>query len=398
MNETLQSLQLVHRLLMTVSAAIIILLLSHTDEVGPYQSAYTELRELRNTLPELKKLKADKINKYYHVSNIPAMIREVAPSIEPEKIEFIEIAENSRFAAPELDVSSSKAIDSYYEYIRLAPYWDHALVRTFNREQFVDQFRDFLTRSKVKRIDQFFITVLKDDSKDYASIAFPIVPRKCSFYVATIDKVRGRDTYIEGQPSIDCTTSMLAFSTSEKELLIARKLIIKNNQEYLALPAISAVWDTAKGQDVRTLEGVLQRKAVSEKRESENKIDVAGLSLKATTAVTVGPLGVLILLCFLLALVFHVENAEPKYHEDIRSFPWFGLWHNMPGFVISFSTVVVAPCFAGCALILVSLPRDRRGIAIAGGFAVASLVLSTLIMLHSYRITDKVDVPDDDNV
>jgi hypothetical protein len=57
--ETLDSLQLVYRILVTLSIGILVLVTSFKSKPGPYQAAYDELRALRATLSRAWSMRED---------------------------------------------------------------------------------------------------------------------------------------------------------------------------------------------------------------------------------------------------------------------------------------------------------------------------------------------------
>lgn len=383
MDETLDSLQLVYRLLVTLSVAIFVLVLSFSNKPGPYQAAYNELKMLRNTMPKVSELRDAAVSNYYRESDLPKIIHEADPDLDLSNLKYEGEEENYQFMPPVFFAGDARPIDKYYQYLKMAPDWDNSTVHQFDHDDFVRAFRAFVEKYKLTSLHTLYIQVPKDEGHEYA-----IIQGKCGFATEGPRLESGDVPMIgSGENIIACQSKRIAFPGEALQLLKTTGLIQQEGDEYLALPSIRAVWDTAKGQDIQILTDILQTKAAAERRENENKLDLFGLSVQASTAVIVGPSALVLLLMFLLGLILHVGKIESNNSEKIRSFPWFGLWRNTPGALISFGSVVFAPLGAGLSLIYVAMSSGAaRNITLLLFLTFASTI-AAMIVIQSYRLT-----------
>ena len=73
------------------------------------------------------------------------------------------------------------------------------------------------------------------------------------------------------------------------------RLIVEVDGEKEALPLLRQVWDSVKDLDVGAITSVLKRKAKEEKRQTEQKVTVAGLTLPSTLLTLLGPILIIIM-------------------------------------------------------------------------------------------------------
>jgi hypothetical protein len=382
MEETLKSLQLAHRLLMTLTIGILILVFSSNAGPGPFQSAYDELVEMNRVLPQILKLQEEEQQKYYSDAGVVSVIQEACPSLDIHglKIEtFLTANKDLQFIHPMFAANQDQPIDAYYNYLSLAPVWDRSLVYAFDREQLLAATKKYVDENNLKQIQELDVHAIQKE----ASAEVPD-DGHCSFAVAGPPGDDGGRQTIGGYDDqvVQCTRVSLPFPKSATDLLLKKKLIEQSGDNtYLALPALRAVWDTAKGQDIRILADLLERKASAEKKEEETKLSFAGFSVDAHLALIGGPCGLILLLWYMLALVLHSKNLPESERLKARSSPLFGLWCSIPGSIFLITSIVVAPTFAGCALIALSLEhyRYRNGAVVI--FIIVGLTISGKIIL-----------------
>jgi hypothetical protein len=261
----------------------------------------------------------------------------------------------------------------------LAPIWDRSLVYTFDREQLLAAMKKYVDRYNLKRILELDVHAIQKE----VSAKVPN-DGQCSFVaVGSPGDDGGRQT-IGGYNDqvVQCTRVFLPFPKSARDVLLEKRLIEQTGDNtYLALPALRAIWDTAKGQDIRILADLLERKASAEKKEEETKLNFAGFSVDSHLALIAGPCALTLLLWYMMALMVHFNNLLESDRSTARSSPLFGLWCSIPGSIFLIASIVLAPTFAGCALIALSLEHHRYRNAAVVIFVTVSLTISGKILL-----------------
>jgi hypothetical protein len=372
MDESLKAVQVMHRSLLALAAALLIFSISADRSKGIYQAALDELHGLQQAMPKVTQARLDEESEAYAGSQLGAAIRQEASKRQIlEKPQYIvAIEEDQRqFTPPMYAQTSRQIVDDLYNYIKTAPGFDTANLYAFDERQLTRAVASALSRSDGP-IEKVYVRFDKAgaDGIPRAQRVVDHVPLEALASPTGIvehggvhvgDKVILQDQLgqykqvgkcvisIEPEEPIGCRVDRTIRFNRAIAILRNEKLFTDENGYILPLPALSKVWDDIAGKEMRVAEGILERKAGAEKSSQERTINVLGLSLGTEGVAILGPALELLIALYLLAHVRHVHSFKDRDPEKIRAFPDIGIAAGTVGTTVILFSIVVLPLAAG---------------------------------------------------
>lgn len=386
MDETLKSLQLGYRLLMTICLAVFVLLFSINHGDTPSEAALRELHQIAPTLDAIGDREVLHMRNDY--KPFVDALREAIHGIDVSNLSIVSaITANGaemQFTRPHFLGNQDKPIDAYYQYLKSAIRFDGYTLYHVKTQDLIDVLTALAKKNHLSRITEVSLGEKPDTKNGYKPI-----DGKCVVFVSgSIGSAARAYAFGEGEqePGVPCTKEYRHLLKEDADLLISTGLIEKKGDEYNPLPKLGAIWDDVKGKDISLLADQLGRRALSERQQADEKLDILGFAIKENIVLFIVPALILGLLLFMVALVRFVRNSSETYvDEAVYLFYWFGLARDWLGFSFLFVSLVIVPAVAGTMLIVDSSSwsvTSRAAMAIP--YTLFELVTSGYI-LHSTR-------------
>ena len=138
-------------------------------------------------------------------------------------------------------------------------------------------------------------------------------------------------------------------------------------------PALTAVWDEVGTIQFRFTRSFLERAQRRADEAARTEVSFMGLNLSSRFVFIAGPGTILLLLAYLLIHLVHVNEVSPGHAPMLRTLPWTGIHTHALGRLLLYASVTVLPVVA---LLVVTRPwqlEDPRRMA-AQWLAIAAVL------------------------
>jgi hypothetical protein len=346
MDEALLTIRNLHRILIGLSAAILLFTIS------PRRTDY-----YKNALKELKTIRTIDFGKYveYAENIIDDEFRDL-PWLNQKKIfpkgEILTTLTPSKvlpcdFGKAQIEkLSSDSLIESWLEFFE-SDYPIKVFIPNSDTDELKSVLHDIqiynetpLLASLYKfefQVDEDF--VLNDDTKS-ASIWAEYGPSKGSRSITNIE-VPGRVVYIKNK----------SFREWLEKQKIYMEICIQIGSSQVFLPSLknirSEIDPLTRNEAVRHIE----EKIISERKQ----VEIFGLEVDERLLIVAGPISLLLTLIYLLSHFRNLYSKSPPYKEQLQIFPWIGFFNGILSKFITHTSIVILP---GTSMILFLLNRN----------------------------------------
>jgi len=358
MKETLQTVRLLHQILIALCAAVFAFVLS-PDQTAQYQSALDEVHSLQDVPFEnfvsfvfervSENLMSEQGSEYKQfaqsVTNIPLDDHfEVTPSIY------------CQWPKAESTLAECRA---FFERRNVITYSDAAIDDPKARARIKELVQKELPTDAVAQLQTIRITFpdtvaradLRDTILQECVLANPpnwgsLAAVQFSFSVdhRFVDAPSHTEPYASTRRHT--TESMYAFQwlQSLHEFSI---LVRTEGDKAVIFPELQNIWDSVSSMTLGQAAKFLQDKIDSPKRE----MSFLGISVDATIVLWAAPLVTLAFFAYFLVHVQHLRLIEKKTDTQLREFPWIALFPDWISRAVTIISIAVLPIFSNAALL-----------------------------------------------
>jgi hypothetical protein len=366
MDKTLDGTQLVHRLLMALTLAMVVLGCSIQQPTGKYRAAKDELEYLQNVLDNMIKFRSTVYQAIYERSELKRSVvawlfshKSGPKSIDISTIDPEGIAVPDPNSDPHVTVEQEvRWVDTVFSDTNL-PF----VVCAANRHDIFSAL-DTAFAHDSPHLESIIVEVRAKNSKA-SSINGPWT---CSLSAASVRAVGPVSTIAIKQLNIP--TEALEVQNNQwvgpDQVEVDAAMWLKGHgfgdfedNRIAPIRTIRELWPELRTHDVSDIDAFLDQQEIAEAKRSEQKIEVFGQPLNGALSTMFLSILTLLALIYFVTLAIHARRIASGNEKAIREYPLFGLLNHSVGKIVLLCTVSIFPAAATAFDLIVIFPRFK---------------------------------------
>jgi hypothetical protein len=367
MDKTLESIQLIYRLLLALCLALVLASISTEKSETLYSSAQSELTSLADAVSIANEARSTSSAQIFENSDLRSILLGWMKSRHFSEVKFqYTVVDPTDVAVPDYDLNPKVTVedqvlwgDRIFDGIESPFYFCHVEPRDL-----LNSLDAAFGRKSVSRFDE--VTLDMKQAKESAANAQPF---RCVLRIRfdTEDgKLKGTELVTLEIPARLETIDSIVGGPGEIDqaarILKGHNLGDFEDVHEITVPKIRALWSEIGKRVPPNAEDYLDQKSQDEEEKRKTRIDLLGQSVSAVLSFVGGSVVLLFLLIALLVHIVHAKNISAGNETAIREFPFFGLMRLRVGATLLMSSLALFPLLA-CSLCLVFFfpPISQQG-------------------------------------
>ncbi|MCF0055527.1 hypothetical protein [Dyadobacter sp. CY356] len=155
---------------------------------------------------------------------------------------------------------------------------------------------------------------------------------------------------------------------------------------------IQPVWFDINNSSIETAKQLLSDLSVIDKKKDKADVDVSGLKVTGDLIYIIGPVILLLLTSYLIALTLHLKSIiKLKEEAEVaNSFPWLALFPNLWSKALSFISLFILPYSVSALTIFRTQLQGNLTIKMLGIYLLAFIVLGCVLIYQLRLVRSKI--------
>jgi len=374
--DSLKTIVMTQRALMLVCFTVLAFSFSAEQPVTDYQDALTEYSKIDPAVEFMEESLRNKYVAYFKESEILSLLGEYINGLDDSNVEIrfnLNLVFESVYRLPKTERSTGAELRSYFDNLNSSA----ILIRPTSSEIEKGLAQITLDNEKIVKAEvvielslgSFLGDSISEDRLVPSSTrqlqwrmlpnVGPMLRPKVNMKIRLYNEEGDYETY---QPVLSASSEAAVTTLPEIQNYLYKESLLRDiDSNQIALPQMRLFWhelDDLKGDEIKA---TLEREAILESRRPARVLRLLGSELDGKILYVAAPLVIVSILFYMLIHVRHAErlttNMGADEVEQLRSFPWIGLYHDKLSRVMLFLVVGVLPVVAVASAFYASLPE-----------------------------------------
>jgi len=361
---------------MLVCFAVLAFSFSVEQPVTDYQDALTEYSKIDPAVEFIEESLRGKYFEYFKESEILSLLGEYINGLDGSNVEIqfnFNLGFESVYRLPKTERSTGAELRGYFDNLENTV----ILIRPTSSEIKKGLARITLDDEKIVKaevvIDLSLGSFLGDSISENRLVPSstrqlqwrmlpnvgPMFRPKVNMRIRLYNEEGDYETY---QPVLSASSEVAVTTLPEIQSYLYKESLLRDiDSNQIALPQMRLFWhelDDLKGDEIKA---TLEREAILESRRPARVLRLLGSELDGKILNVAAPLVIVSIMFYMLIHVRHAErltmNMGAGEVEQLRSFPWIGLYDDKLSRVVLFLVVGVLPVVAVASAFYASLPE-----------------------------------------